>query len=57
MMISSSPVARPHIIEESVKPAIETTKMRLRPNRVLSQPEAAVITAVPMMKEVTSQAS
>ena len=47
--ISAMLVATPHSIEATVKPAIETRNMVLRPIRIDSQPVSGVMIAVATM--------
>ena len=47
--ISARLLAMPHSIEATVKPAIETRNISLRPMRVDSQPESGVMIAAAMM--------
>ena len=47
--ICSSVCAAPHSIEVMVKPMMQTTNSRLRPNRAASQPTGAVMIAAAVM--------
>jgi hypothetical protein len=44
------------MIRLAVNPAMDARNIRRLPNRVLSQPEIAIITVLPMMKAVMIQA-